>query len=123
MIFGAGPKLIPALVLTNLWTLVLLFLAWNHNARHEVDQSVRDVDELLGAPPDGVKWSEMGEDPLSPVHHKPKPSEVDKGKGVGVATAILPVSTGWVPDLPTFCPECGEGDLLCAKYGLVLRSV
>ncbi len=114
MIFGAGSKVLPALILTNLWTLVLLFLAWNHSARHEVVQSVSNVGEWLGFPQDGAKWTGMAEDPLSSVHQH--------SDGVGVVTATQPaqpVCPARDPSLPVFCPECGEGDLLCAKYGLV----
>lgn len=111
MIFGAGSKVLPALILTNLWTLVLLFLAWNHSARLEVAQSVANVGEWLGFPPDRATWGESGrpEDPLS-------------YDGVGVVTATPPTepvgaTSARDPALPAFCPECGEGDVLCAKYG------
>ena len=115
MIFGAGSKVLSALILTNLWTLILLFLAWNHSARHEVVQGVSNVGEWLGIPPDKVKWSGLAEaeDPLS---SKPQEDEV------GLVTATNPVGPPRDPNLPAFCPECGEGDLLCAKYGLVSPS-
>ena len=114
MIFGAGSKVLPALILTNLWTLVLLFLAWNHGARHDVAQSVTNVGEWLGFPPDQANWSSMAEDPLLSVHQH--------SDGVGVVTSTQPTQpVGPIhdPSLPAFCPECGEGDPLCAKYGLV----
>jgi len=119
MIFGAGSKVVPALVFTNLWTLVLLFVTWNHSTLHEVSQSVSNVGEWLGVPPDGHKWNEIAEDSLSSL----PPIEVNKADGVGLATATqpvpVPVPVDRDPNLPAFCPECGEGDLLCAKYGLV----
>jgi hypothetical protein len=122
MIFGAGSKVVPALLLTNLWTLVLLFLAWNHSARNEVAQSVSNVGEWLGVPPDGIEWSAMGEDPFSSV---PEPNADVVRLVTATRPAPVPVPVpGPVPDpnLPAFCPECGEGDLLCAKYGLVSIS-
>lgn len=122
MIFGAGSKVLPALILTNLWTLILLFLAWNHSARHEVVQGVSNVGEWLGLPPDRAKWSGMAEDPSSSVHQNSKPIEGNKGDEVGVVTATQPVGPSRDPNLPAFCPECGEGDLLCARYGSVSPS-
>lgn len=113
MIFGAGSKVLPALILTNLWTLVLLFLAWNHGAGHEVAQSVSNVGGWLGFPPDR-SGSEMADDPLSSLHRH--------SDGVGAVTATpptQPVGAARDPSLPAYCPECGEGDLLCAKYGSV----
>lgn len=122
MIFGAGSKIVPALVLTNLWTLVLLFLAWNYTARHEeAPQSITNIGEWLGigVPPDG-EISDMGEHPLTSVLEK---SDVDGVAATRPAPAPVPtpvpLGSSRDPNLPAFCPECGEGDVLCAKYGLV----
>ena len=122
MIFGAGSKVLSALILTNLWTLILLFLAWNHTARHEVVQGVSNVGEWLGLPPDRAKWSPITEDPLTSVHQNSRPIEGNKGDEFGVVTATQTVGPARDPNLPAFCPECGEGDLLCARYGLVSSS-
>ena len=121
MISGAGSKIVPALVLTNLWTLVLLFLAWNYSARHEAAQSITNVGEWLGldVPPDG-EIGDMGKHPLTAV-----PDDVDGVAATRPALvpapvpAPVPLSLSRDPNLPAFCPECGEGDALCAKYGLV----
>ena len=117
MVLGSGSKLVPVLVFTNLWTLALLFLAWNHSAQYEVAQTGRNVDHSLVVPPERLEIGEIGEEPLSSVYHKPEPSEVHKGEGVDVATQ--PVRPTQDPNLPAFCPECGQGDVLCAKYGSV----
>jgi hypothetical protein len=107
--FGAGSRVIPALILTNLWTVALLFLAWNYSTRYEVEQCAGNIS------PEWVHLSEIGGDPLLPAHHRPRPNEASKG-GVTVSQPVGPVRD---QNLPAFCPECGEGDLLCAKYGLV----
>jgi len=114
MIFGSGSRLVPALVFTNLWTFTLLFLAWNHSARYEVAQGVRNVGEWLGVSPEKTKWSETGEDPLLSVDNKQESNGGETGEGVGVHTTTQP---------PAFCPECGKGDALCARYGSVLLFV
>ena len=113
MIIGAGSKIVLALILTNLWTLVLLFLAWNYNARH--------VGEWLGldVPPDG-EIGDMGEHPLTSVPEKNDVDGVAATRPAPVpAPAPVPLGLSRDPNLPAFCPECGEGDVLCAKYGLV----
>jgi hypothetical protein len=118
MVFGTGSKLVPVLVLANLWTLTLLFLAWNHGARYGTAQSLESVEEPLGVSPERMKWG-VHDDSLSPVHHKPKQIEVAKEAKDAVVTVSGPVFPARDPNLPAFCPECGEGDLLCHKYGSV----
>ena len=121
MLFGTGPKFVPFLVLTNLWTLALLFFRWNHHARYEVAQTVKNLDDWLGISPEGTESSEMGAH-LVPIHHKPKPVEVDKAEEATVLVVPQPVVPARDPNLPAFCPVCGEGDPICAKYGLVFLS-
>ena len=118
MIFGSGSRLVPALVFTNLWTFTLLFLAWNHSARYEVAQGVRNVGEWLGVSPERTR---SGEDQLLSVDNKQESNGVETGEGLGVHTTTQPVAQH--PALPAFCPECGKGDALCARYGSVLLSV
>ena len=121
MFFRSRSKLVPALILTNLWTFALSFLAWNYRARYEATQ--RNEDKWLGLLPEWMQWSEIREDLWLPVHNEPEPNDGGKEEGVGVVTATRPVRPAQDPNLPTFCPECGQGDLLCAKYGWVLLSV
>lgn len=107
MVLGSGSRLVPALIVTNLWILALLLLSWNHSSQYEIAQYDRNVDQPLFIPPERM----VAEKPPSCVHHTPGASDL--------SVPTQPVGFPKDPNLPAFCPECGQGDILCAKYGSV----